>query len=163
MVSLTTEGNSVFSPLCSYDNSVMSDHTGHWNTSQYDIISLQNSYLRTHQITRTNFFLNDTFAYLSDSSPTDRCAAKHAIAHMRIWMPWYNCLPRMSHTPWFGTTWALVCTVTPVHVPSNAHNTIQTSYIFCDKNLGNRYTGFAVFMSNYLLGQYTVSQKRAHL
>ena len=52
--------------------------------------------------------------YLSDSSPTERCAAKHAIAHMRIWMPWYNCLPRMSHTPWFGITWALVCTMSHV-------------------------------------------------
>ena len=53
--------------------------------------------------------------YLSDSSPTERCAAKHAIAHMRIWMPWYNCLPRMSQTPWFGITWALVCTMTVMH------------------------------------------------
>jgi len=56
-----------------------------------------------------------TRADLSDSSPTERCAAKHAIAHMRIWMPWYSCLPRMSQTPWFGITWALVCTATAMH------------------------------------------------
>lgn len=47
--------------------------------------------------------------YLSASSLTVRCGAKHAIAHTLISTPVKNCFPLMSQTPWFGIACCLVC------------------------------------------------------
>uniref|UniRef100_A0A6B0U2U9 Putative secreted protein n=1 Tax=Ixodes ricinus TaxID=34613 RepID=A0A6B0U2U9_IXORI len=42
------------------------------------------------------------------SSRHVRWGAKQAMAQMRISTPVWNCLPRMSHTPWFGIACCLV-------------------------------------------------------
>jgi len=91
------------------------------------------------KLSRATFPDRDTHVstHLSDSSPTDRWAAKHAIAHIRIWMPWYNCLPRMSHTPWFGMTWALFCNAHHQHVTDGSD--IITNMLWRVKNCRRYY------------------------
>ena len=47
--------------------------------------------------------------YRSDASLQFRCGAKQAMAQVRISMPVWNCLPRMSQTPWLGVTITFAC------------------------------------------------------
>jgi len=65
----------------------------------------------------------------SDSSLTERCGAKQAIAQTRICIPWYSCLPRMSQTPWLGITCALVC-----------NNDNSQQYTTLDQSINNKST-----------------------
>ena len=65
-------------------------------------------------------FCNCWVKFLRASSRTVRWGAKQAMAHTRISTPVKNCLPRISHTPWFGSA---CCFVRPPYCSFGGGNT----------------------------------------